>query len=190
MSTWTDERTADAKRLWAEGASASEVASILNRTYPSRPPVSRNSVIGKLHRLGLSRSPGATVASARARAVSMRAKPKAPPIKGPKVYNPIGPKVLGDKTPPRKPNAETLKTYAGIVAASNPKPWIERGAEECAWIVEFNGADSKACCAPICSRGEHNRWCADHATVGLDGVAKSRKYEPSSAFVKWLARAA
>ena len=44
---WTDERVEKLKRLWAEGLSASQIAAQLGG-------VSRNAVIGKVHRLGLS----------------------------------------------------------------------------------------------------------------------------------------
>jgi len=44
---WTDERIETLRRLWAEGLSASQIATALGG-------VSRNAVIGKIHRLGLS----------------------------------------------------------------------------------------------------------------------------------------
>jgi GcrA cell cycle regulator len=44
---WTDERVELLKRLWSEGLSASQIASRLGG-------VTRNAVIGKVHRLGLS----------------------------------------------------------------------------------------------------------------------------------------
>jgi GcrA cell cycle regulator len=47
-SSWTDERVKALKRLWKEGVSATDVASMLGG-------VSRNAVIGKVHRLGLQR---------------------------------------------------------------------------------------------------------------------------------------
>ncbi len=43
---WTDERVALLKKLWAEGLSASQIAKQLTG-------VTRNAVIGKVHRLGL-----------------------------------------------------------------------------------------------------------------------------------------
>lgn len=45
--TWTDERVEALKKLWSEGLSASQIASRLGE-------VTRNAVIGKVHRLGLS----------------------------------------------------------------------------------------------------------------------------------------
>ncbi|WP_018997699.1 GcrA family cell cycle regulator [Hirschia maritima] len=44
---WTEERVAELKKLWAEGHSASQIAKQLGG-------VTRNAVIGKVHRLGLS----------------------------------------------------------------------------------------------------------------------------------------
>ena len=44
---WTDDRVETLKRMWGEGASASQIAKELGG-------VTRNAVIGKVHRLGLS----------------------------------------------------------------------------------------------------------------------------------------
>jgi GcrA cell cycle regulator len=43
---WTDERVEQLKALWGEGLSASQIARVLGS-------VTRNAVIGKVHRLGL-----------------------------------------------------------------------------------------------------------------------------------------
>jgi GcrA cell cycle regulator len=45
--TWTDERVESLKKLWGEGLSASQIAAELGG-------ITRNAVIGKVHRLGLS----------------------------------------------------------------------------------------------------------------------------------------
>lgn len=63
---WTDERSALVERLWAEGYSASEIAARL-------PDVTRNAVIGKVHRLGISRRQKGHVRGVRVQsAVSIR----------------------------------------------------------------------------------------------------------------------
>lgn len=60
--SWTDERVELLKKMWGEGQSASQIAKELGG-------VTRNAVIGKVHRLGLSnRSTGATPAKAEAKA--------------------------------------------------------------------------------------------------------------------------
>ena len=50
--SWTDERVETLKRMWGEGQSASQIAKELGG-------VTRNAVIGKVHRLGLSNRAGA-----------------------------------------------------------------------------------------------------------------------------------
>lgn len=45
--TWTDERVEHLKKLWSDGLSASQIAAELGG-------ITRNAVIGKVHRLGLS----------------------------------------------------------------------------------------------------------------------------------------
>ena len=52
--SWTDERVETLKRMWAEGQSASQIAKELGG-------VTRNAVIGKVHRLGLSNRVGGGV---------------------------------------------------------------------------------------------------------------------------------
>ena len=61
---WTDERVEKLKKLWAEGLSASQIAAQLGG-------VSRNAVIGKVHRLNL---PG----RAKAGGTQTAARPKRP----------------------------------------------------------------------------------------------------------------
>jgi GcrA cell cycle regulator len=45
--SWTDERVETLKKLWSDGLSASQIAGVLGG-------ITRNAVIGKVHRLGLS----------------------------------------------------------------------------------------------------------------------------------------
>ncbi|WP_282892177.1 GcrA family cell cycle regulator, partial [Xanthobacter autotrophicus] len=61
--SWTDERVELLKKLWSEGLSASQIATELGE-------VTRNAVIGKVHRLGLSgraKSPAPTPARPRSK---------------------------------------------------------------------------------------------------------------------------
>ena len=77
--SWTDERVETLKRMWGEGASASTIAKELGQ-------VTRNAVIGKVHRLGLSNrvAPGeAEVVEPEAPApgpVDLTPEPAAPPV--------------------------------------------------------------------------------------------------------------
>ncbi|TYO91210.1 GcrA family cell cycle regulator [Oceanicella actignis] len=65
--SWTDERVEALKTMWAEGKSASQIAKALGG-------VTRNAVIGKVHRLGLSNRAAAKPAAEPARE---RPEPKA-----------------------------------------------------------------------------------------------------------------
>ena len=58
--SWTDERVELLRKLWSEGLSASQVAAELG------PGITRNAVIGKIHRLGLAER-AKTVVSSRPR---------------------------------------------------------------------------------------------------------------------------
>src|SRR5674476_1361862 len=59
--SWTDERVALLTKLWADGLSASQIAAELGG-------ITRNAVIGKVHRLGLSGRAGALGAAGEAEA--------------------------------------------------------------------------------------------------------------------------
>jgi GcrA cell cycle regulator len=77
--SWTDERVETLKRMWGEGQSASQIAKELGG-------VTRNAVIGKVHRLGLSNRVGGredeeeapTVAAPAAAAAAPRPETAAP----------------------------------------------------------------------------------------------------------------
>src|SRR5499426_1834676 len=58
IASWTDERVELLRKLWSDGLSASQIAAQLGG-------VSRNAVIGKVHRLKLSARGRATAAPAR-----------------------------------------------------------------------------------------------------------------------------
>jgi GcrA cell cycle regulator len=78
--SWTDERVETLKRMWGEGQSASQIAKELGG-------VTRNAVIGKVHRLGLSNRAGskdeeeeATVAPAPVAAARPEPTPRPEPV--------------------------------------------------------------------------------------------------------------
>ena len=77
--TWTDERVESLKKLWGEGLSASQIAAELGG-------ITRNAVIGKVHRLGLSgraKSPSASAPRPRkARAHTHLMRVSRPAIRG------------------------------------------------------------------------------------------------------------
>ena len=71
--SWTDERVETLKRMWAEGQSASQIAKELGG-------VTRNAVIGKVHRLGLSNRAGEGGAVAEEAEAPVAAAPRAEPV--------------------------------------------------------------------------------------------------------------
>ncbi|MDX8351104.1 GcrA family cell cycle regulator [Cognatiyoonia sp. IB215182] len=72
--SWTDERVETLKKMWGEGQSASQIAKELGG-------VTRNAVIGKVHRLGLSNRAGSGGGASKAPA---KEKPAAAPKPAPK----------------------------------------------------------------------------------------------------------
>ena len=69
--SWTDDRVETLKRLWGEGQSASQIAKELGG-------VTRNAVIGKVHRLGLSNRNQGTAKPAEKTETKAKAAPKKP----------------------------------------------------------------------------------------------------------------
>ena len=68
--SWTDERVELLKKMWAEGQSASQIAKELGG-------VTRNAVIGKVHRLGLSNRNGGEPETAKPEPAKAKPEPKA-----------------------------------------------------------------------------------------------------------------
>ena len=67
--SWTDERVETLKKMWGEGQSASQIAKELGG-------VTRNAVIGKVHRLGLSNRAGSGASAPAKPAAKEKAAPK------------------------------------------------------------------------------------------------------------------
>ncbi|TYB90335.1 GcrA family cell cycle regulator [Oceaniovalibus sp. ACAM 378] len=100
--SWTDERVELLKKMWTDGQSASQIAKELGG-------VTRNAVIGKVHRLGLSNRAGAAPAKAEPQAT-----PAAPPLP---------PVTAAPSTP--KPDTEPTPASSAVQApepAAKPTP--------------------------------------------------------------------
>ncbi|WP_299553768.1 GcrA family cell cycle regulator [uncultured Tateyamaria sp.] len=107
--SWTDERVELLKKMWGEGQSASQIAKELGG-------VTRNAVIGKVHRLGLSNRAGGGGSASTAKA---EAKPKAPPKAK------AEPKAQPKTEPAVKPVPETKAVVPArkqIIPAGQPLP--------------------------------------------------------------------
>ena len=96
--SWTDDRVEVLKKMWGEGQSASQIAKELGG-------VTRNAVIGKVHRLGLSNragSAGAAKAEAKPKAApKAEAKPK-PVMRTEPAVKPVDPNAPKPNLPARK----------------------------------------------------------------------------------------
>lgn len=101
--SWTDERVETLKRMWGEGQSASQIAKELGG-------VTRNAVIGKVHRLGLSNRNGPTEEAAEAPAAVEAAPVAAAP-------EPVA--------APVRPAAPAAAPAAAAAAPARPAPVAE-----------------------------------------------------------------
>ncbi len=86
--SWTDERVETLKKMWAEGQSASQIAKELGG-------VTRNAVIGKVHRLGLSNRVGGAGGKDEDEAIAEAAPVRAEPVK------PVAAEPAAPPPPPR-----------------------------------------------------------------------------------------
>ncbi len=106
--SWTDERVEILKRMWGEGQSASVIAKELGG-------VTRNAVIGKVHRLGLSNRAGTTSAKAAPKKEAAKAEPK------PKAA-PAEPAKPVMETKSAEPPRATPPAVRKIIPAGQPLP--------------------------------------------------------------------
>jgi len=142
MTSWSEPRVTTLRTLWLDGLSASQIAKQLGG-------VTRNAVIGKIHRLGLSGrgapskpgrapriSPPRTTSRVR-RAPPARAAPVAPPRPVPPAPAPEGPGLVADL--------------------------VHLGAHACKWPI----GDPKSPDFTFCGRRTDGRYCAAHEAVGV-----------------------
>jgi GcrA cell cycle regulator len=119
--SWTDERVELLKKMWTEGQSASQIAKELGG-------VTRNAVIGKVHRLGLSNRAGGAVPAAAPGKPEPAAEPEvaaAPKTRKPEPRatpaDPETPEAVTEPDPaPRPSNVTPLRK--AIVPAGQPLP--------------------------------------------------------------------
>ncbi|SFP81072.1 GcrA family cell cycle regulator [Tranquillimonas alkanivorans] len=112
--SWTDERVELLKRMWNEGQSASQIAKELGG-------VTRNAVIGKVHRLGLSNRVGAAPSKAAKPEAAPAAEPEpAPaPVQETKVETP---EVASEKPEARAAAPAPTPARKPIIPAGQPLP--------------------------------------------------------------------
>jgi GcrA cell cycle regulator len=145
LPTWTDARVDILTRLWRDGLSASQIARHLGG-------VTRNAVIGKVYRLGLSGRAAPAAPGAR------RPKPKAE--RRLRLDRPAAP------CPPRSgPPAAGLESAPSTGTASVVS--VRRG--QCRWPLGDPLADDFCLCGRPAVRGA---YCAPHGAVAYRATAK------------------
>ncbi len=117
--SWTDERVDVLRKMWGEGQSASQIAKELGG-------VTRNAVIGKVHRLGLSnRTATAAAAAPKAEAKAKPAAPSGPAAK-PEPKPEASPKPAAQTEPARPAEPAEPRvvphTRKQIIPAGQPLP--------------------------------------------------------------------
>jgi GcrA cell cycle regulator len=181
--SWTDERVEKLKELWTEGMSASQIAKVLGG-------VTRNAVIGKVHRLGLSNRGGgeeAKAAEAPKPAKAAAAKPApAPAAKAPKpetapVPAPVQrriPPQIRDATQPRAPGAPTPEeeaaraTLVEIEKFAKKISLLELTERTCKWPIGDPTEENFAFCGLPCVPGKP--YCENHVAVAFQPMSSRR----------------
>lgn len=170
--SWTDERVTLLSKLWADGLSASQIATQLGG-------VTRNAVIGKVHRLGL---------SGRAKSPSTAARPRKP--RASTAAKPSG-KSESASSAPRRPQtmgATALKFEAEVEAevAIAPQPQddvvvpISKRAsiltiteQTCKWPIGDPGGDDFHFCGHDSKEGAP--YCTYHCKVAYQPASDRRR---------------
>jgi GcrA cell cycle regulator len=167
---WDEHRVALLTKLWVNGKSAAEVAAALNAGMDHSRFVSRNAVIGKVHRLGLSRPERVRTSNEGKASVSRIAATN-------RAKAAIVSRMNAEPAKPRPPKVEAVPLAA--IESPNARPWMEREFGQCAWPLGEAGA-IMSCCNPV-SRGS---WCEGHAAVGRDGQGARQVIYKASTYTR------
>lgn len=111
--SWTDERVETLKKMWADGQSASQIAKELGG-------VTRNAVIGKVHRLGLSNRVAGVAKEEAPAPVAAAAPPKVEPVAAP--VKPPEPPRAAEPKPVPPPVEKPLSVAAQVASNVTPLP--------------------------------------------------------------------
>jgi GcrA cell cycle regulator len=136
-TAWTDDRVGRLKQLWTDGLSAREIARALGG-------VTRNAVIGKLHRLGLLGSRG-----------PVSAKPRRRPAR----TAPVARRRLAPKIPRTSRETAPALDWPGEVAGVEAL-----GPHHCRWPIGDPRDDGFSFCG---RRAEAGPYCPAHCAVAF-----------------------
>ena len=180
--SWTDERVETLKRMWNEGQSASQIAKELGG-------VTRNAVIGKVHRLGLSNragapvKPGAEAEEPRDEPAAVAAPEAAPAPAAPKDAAPEAPTPMrkpivpaGQPLPPQ-PSAneispEALATVREVEKTAKRISLMELTERTCKWPIGDPATDDFWFCGLAVQQGKP--YCEAHVGVAFQPMSSRR----------------
>nr|CAD6426341.1 GcrA cell cycle regulator [Rhizobium sp. Q54] len=168
---WTDERVEKLKRLWAEGLSASQIAAQLGG-------VSRNAVIGKVHRLNLPGRAKAGGSGTSTRAVK-RPAPSARPANYPArsvtrtVTRTVGATALKEEIDIAAEEIEFVPPSNVVVPISRKLALTDLTERTCKWPMGDPLKDDFHFCGVDAS--EASPYCGYHARLAYQPVADRRK---------------
>lgn len=167
---WTDERVEQLKKLWSEGLSASQIAAQLGG-------VSRNAVIGKVHRLHLS-SRGRTTSSGTrtkkaAQSVSAKAAPKAVTTTR-MITTSVGGTALQAQFDAEPVARQYLRPATNVVVPISRKlQLIQLSEKTCKWPNGDPLAEDFSFCGN--DAGESGPYCGFHAKIAFQPAAERRR---------------
>lgn len=142
---WSATETEYAIKHWRDGKSAGAVAKLLNNAFGTSR--TRNSVIGRVYRLGEGRPESPNTRKTSSRVVMARIA-KAKPVSRVRVFSPPKP----------------LPAPAVILAdVSFARPWLERERGQCAFPLGEKGA-IMSCCFPT-----DETYCTAHRQAMVEG---------------------
>ena len=163
--SWNDERVELLSKLWLEGRSASQIAAELGLG------VTRNAVIGKVHRLGLS---GRAKVPAHAAMPRSRPKPVKPTTDRSPV--PIAAAIQASAELDAATAVSVLRPVADVVVPFCTRVTImELRDTMCRWpIGDPPSADFRYCGSRT---GDTGPYCADHARLAFQPTQERRRVE-------------
>lgn len=159
--TWTDERVELLKKLWAEGLSASQIAGELGG-------VTRNAVIGKVHRLSLS----GRAAKQNGGGIQRARRPKAPRAPRPQRPMTIGNAALSINPAPQ-PRRVTVAAVDVVVPIPLRATILTLNDRTCKWPIG-DPTDEAFC---FCGHEPRNAspYCEYHARVAYQPHVERRR---------------
>ena len=171
--SWTDERVELLKKMWSEGQSASQIAKELGG-------VTRNAVIGKVHRLGLSNRAGSSAPAPEKKAAKPAAKKAAtkPTEKVVEVtVTPRKPIVPAGQPLPPQPSAneispEALATVREVEKTAKKIGLMDLTERTCKWPIGDPATEDFWFCGLAVQQGKP--YCEAHVGVAFQPMSGRR----------------